>query len=312
MHLLMKTLQINVLTLLLFFSNSWCISPSEFQKAVLRGETEFIASCLQEKRGRYVHLHDKDHNTPLHLAACAKKGGSKADIITLLLKHGADVNATNRYYSTPLYIAVATNNIEGAKVLLKEKKILVNLVSSSNFSPLMAAVAIRSEDMISLLLSHPEIDPNIENPDGMTSLHLAAKWGYENETALLLSDPRTYPEPKQLQGDFIGATPLHYACMQAHPQIVKLLLKQKTTSVNTTIKEGLYEGFTPIHYVVMNPNTPKVFECLKLLVHAGAQTQIAAKNGKLPSNMTNVRVILEFLANPNTNYELKQKKYPTP
>lgn len=308
MHFFMKVIKNLFLILLFFCSKIWSFSPIEFQRAALNGDTNLIEVMLKEKGLEYVKLRDKDCNTPLHLAACGKKSRQKEDIISLLLKYGADVNATNKYHSTPLYIAVATNHLEGVKTLLKEPRIMVNLISSSNFSPLMAATALHSSEIISLLLHHPEIDPNIENSDGMTVLHLAAKWGYKNELNLLLDHPRTDPQPKQKQGDFIGATPLHYASMQAHSEIIKLLIEKKVTDVNAKIEEGLYAGFTPIHYVVMNPNTLEVFDCLKLLIRAGAQTQMKAKNGKLPSDMTNVRVILQFLANPNLNYEIKKKK----
>jgi len=304
----MKILKINVTAfLLILFSTCWSVSPIEFQRAVLNGETHIVKEGLKEKGYEYIQLLDKDHNTPLHLAACAKKGGPKADIIALLLKYGADSHATNRYFSTPLYIAVSTNNLEGANLLLKEGGDDINLVSASNMTPLIAAITNRSAEMIQLLLSHPQTDPNQENTDGLTPLHLTAKWGYAKEAALVLNDPRTHPSPLQSQGDFAGATPLHYAAMQAHPEMIKLLLKQKITNVNMTIGVGLYEGFTPIHCAVMNPNTPQVFECLKLLVNAGGRVNLKTKNGKLPSDLTSVRVILQFLADPDPSYELKKK-----
>ncbi|WP_420420888.1 ankyrin repeat domain-containing protein [Simkania sp.] len=291
---------------LLLCTLSWSVSPTEFQRAALNGDTEVVQQGLKEKKLEYIRYLDKDHNTPLHLAACAKKGGDKADIISLLLKSGANANATNRYFSTPLMIAVSTNNVEGVRVLLKERGIQVNGVNSSNLTPLMAAIRIRSSEIIKLILSHPDLNPNQENPDGLTALHLAATWGCAEEAELLLKDPRTNPHPKQPHGDFIGAIPLHYAAMQARTEVVKLLLEQKGTNVHATIGEGLYQGFTPVHCAVMNPNVPAVFECLKLLFKHGAKVTIKSKSGKLPSDLTNVRVIQEFLADPNPDYELKQ------
>ncbi|MCB1075339.1 MAG: ankyrin repeat domain-containing protein [Simkania sp.] len=303
----MKFLKVNATAFFLMLcALSWGVAPSEFQRAALNGDTEVIRQGLKEKGLEYIRYLDKDHNTPLHLAACAKKGGDKADILSLLLKSGADVNATNRYFSTPLLIAVSTNNIEGTRVLLKAPGIQVNGVNSSNLTPLMSAIRIRSIELIKLLLSHPYLEPNQENPDGLTALHLASMWGFTEEVELLLKDPRINPHPKQPQGDFIGALPLHYAAMQAHPEVVKLLLQQKGANVHATISDGLYQGFTPVHCAVMNPNVPEVFECLKLLIKHGAKVTIKSKNGKLPSDLTNVRVIQEFLADPNPNYKLKQ------
>jgi ankyrin repeat protein len=304
-----KGKQVLYLTIFLSFFCSLCsgVSPVEFQKAAINGDRETLLRGLEEKGTQYCHLLDKELNTPLHLAACAKKGGSKTELIALLLKYGADPNATNRHLSTPLYIAVATQNLEGAKLLLNHPNIKPNELTSANMTPLIAALATRSEEMLKLLLSHPLINPNQEDTDGMTPLHLAAKWGLESEAELLLSHPKTDPSPRQIEGDFMGATPLHHAAMQAHTGMIKLLLNLEETQVNAKISKGLYAGYTPLHYAVMNPNTLQVFESLKLLIGAGADLHLKTEGGKLPIDLTDVQVIQEFLKDPNLSYQLKKK-----
>lgn len=297
-----------ICALLLFSPPSWSlVSKIAFQRAALNGEIAIVEKGLSEKGFEYVNLRDKNKNTPLHLASCALKGGDKVQIIALLLKYGANVNATNRYDSTPLHIAVSTNNLEGTKLLLQHPLIQINQHSNSCFTPLVYALKNRSEDLLSLLLSHTKLDPNVGSFDGMTPLHYAAKWGYLKGAKLLLNDPRTRPCQRQVEGDFVGATPLHYAAMQAHPNLVELFLNLKNSTLNLPIEKGLYQGFTPVHFAVMNPNTFHVFKTLKLLLRAGAHFNKKTANGKLPSDLTSVRVILEFLKDPNLNYELKKR-----
>jgi ankyrin repeat protein len=57
----------------------------------------------------------KDGNTPLHLAALFD---DRTDIATLLLDHGANVNAQNNMRATPLAFALETKNEKMAKLLL--------------------------------------------------------------------------------------------------------------------------------------------------------------------------------------------------
>jgi len=293
---------------LLVTSLCYGITKTEFQRAVLNGNIEDVKEGLKENSHTYVKLRDKSQNTPLHLAASAKKGGDKAEIISLLLRYGAEVNAINEHYSSPLHLAVATCNLKGVERLLKDPSILVNTRSSANMTPLHYAVAMRSCEMIRLLLSHPEMNPNEGDSDTLTPLHFAAKWGYLEEVKELLADTRTDPDPCQLYGDFIGATPLHYAAMQAHPEVVKLFLSHKGVEMNARIEGGLYGGFTPVHFAVMNPHTPSVFETLKALSQAGAQFNLKSHQGKRAKDLTTVRVILEFLKDPNPSYQLKKAK----
>lgn len=294
---------------LFFYSASWAsVSKVEFQKAALHGNLEVIQEGLKEKGVEYVRLRDKQNNTPLHLACYALKGGEKAEIISLLIRHGAEINATNNFYTFPLHVAASSNNLAGAKLLLGQRGVLVNERSSANATPLLMAVGKRHIDMVKLLLSHPEIDPNQGTSDGVSPLHFAARLGYVEEAKLLLKDLRVNPNLKQKQGDFAGATPLHYAAMQAQVDMVSLLLKQKGLEVNEEVFQGIYEGFTPLHFAVMNPSTLQVFETLKLLIKGGANPNQKTKTGKLPSDLTSVRVILQFLEDPNPSYEIKKKQ----
>jgi ankyrin repeat protein len=49
---------------------------------------------------------DSSNNTPLHYAA----GAGFIECIDLLIKHGADVNASNNWKTTPITIAMLLNH----------------------------------------------------------------------------------------------------------------------------------------------------------------------------------------------------------
>ena len=190
----MNRVKLSVISLLIA-AHSLCysVSPVEFQKATLNGDTEIVEQGLKEKSYEYVRLRDKSQNTPLHLACSTRKGGTKSSIIALLIKYGADVNAVNKHFSTPLQIAVASNNLEGAQILLKHPTINVNKRNVDDRSPLLSAIINRNTQMMNLLLSHPEINPNAQNIDGMAPLHFTAMWGFVEESEILINFPQTNP-----------------------------------------------------------------------------------------------------------------------
>lgn len=59
------------------------------------------------KNGANVNSIDSDKNTPLHLAA---QRSEPDDLVSLLIKSGADVNLKNKYGKTALDIAIGEGN----------------------------------------------------------------------------------------------------------------------------------------------------------------------------------------------------------
>ncbi len=73
-------------------------------------------------------------------------------------------------------------------------------------------------------------------------------------------------------------TPLLYAVKSGMKEIVGLLLKQKGIDIDKTNKRGK----TALHIAALNDNDDVYREIFKMLVLAGADTQIKDKKGKLP------------------------------
>jgi ankyrin repeat protein len=89
----------------------------EILKAAKSGNAEKI-KILLETDADLLHARDSDGSTPLH---CAVWKGHK-DVVALLLKSGADVNARNNndhWGTTPLHAAAHANQAAIAELLIE-------------------------------------------------------------------------------------------------------------------------------------------------------------------------------------------------
>ena len=105
----------------------------EIIKAAKSGNVERIKMLLKEDPD-LVHARDRDGSTPLH---CATWKGH-AEVVALLLKAGADVNAENNndhWGTTPLHAAAHANQAVIAELLV-EHGANVNAQDSSGKTPM--------------------------------------------------------------------------------------------------------------------------------------------------------------------------------
>ena len=298
-----------ILTCILFSSCVWASPSVEFLRACLNGDLAVVETMLENEGPTLLNQVDKEKNTPLHLACCAKKGGNKKELIAFLVRQGCAINAKNRHSSTPFLIALSTANEEGVKILLLQENLNPNLADHKSYTPLHYATLNQDIEAMKQILSHPKTNPNSGTADGATPLHFAAMHGLTEEVQLLLSDSRINPDARQTGSEYVGATPLHFAALQAQAEITSLLL-EKHVDVNAVITEGHFSGFTPTHLCVMNPDIEGVFKTVKLLFLAGANLKAKAHSGQIPQDLTNVGVIRQFLQSPNKDVQLKHKNSP--
>ncbi len=171
------------------YLNLKCLSPNaedSFGNTLLlvacqNGRTEVVSSLL--KIGANANKTASDETTPLYIAS--QNGFIK--IILELIKAGADINKTTEDGTTPLYIASQNGHTEVVQALLQN-----------------GAKANKSDD------------------DRITPLFIASQNGHTEVVQTLLQNGA-----KANMGDLEGATPLYMASKNGHIEVVRELLKYK-------------------------------------------------------------------------------------
>ena len=133
-----------------------------------------IAQLLLQ-RGVDVYPQDKDHSTPLHLAAFS----GMLDVARMLLDHGASVNAEDKQGTTPLHqVAQGQYDSEergvGVARLLVERGVDVH-AQDKDYDTALHLVAFSGRlEVAKLLIDHGAIT-TAENKHGESPLHLVSR-----------------------------------------------------------------------------------------------------------------------------------------
>ncbi|CAD8196387.1 unnamed protein product [Paramecium octaurelia] len=147
------------------------------------GDAQSIETLLIPTIEYYLDVDTKglDDWTALHFAS----NEGNLDIVNILLKHGATVDALTKFSRTPFFLTVMQNFIECANVLLQHNA-NINIQDKDGNTPLHIASQMGSTDMIAFLLEK-KADPNIRNSFNQNciqiccdanSLQIYIKYGY--------------------------------------------------------------------------------------------------------------------------------------
>eukprot|EP01103_Thecamoeba_quadrilineata_P000121 TRINITY_DN10097_c0_g1_i1.p1 TRINITY_DN10097_c0_g1~~TRINITY_DN10097_c0_g1_i1.p1 ORF type:complete len:545 (+),score=82.98 TRINITY_DN10097_c0_g1_i1:114-1748(+) len=173
--------------------------------AARHGRRQFLELLLSRK-SIDPSSQDENGDTPLHEASRS----DKPDAISVLVNHGANVNAANKASETPLHLACRHQSHEGIKELLAHSA-STKCFTSKGYTPLheLADVSycIVPGDVVTRLVNSGA-DVNVESIQKLTPLHVAARKGHSTLLSALIEsgadvwrvDPRTLN------------TALHYAC----------------------------------------------------------------------------------------------------
>jgi ankyrin repeat protein len=153
---------------------------TSMQIAAIAGHADILSLLLEHG----ADVDDGKAWIPLHRASW--KGNLEAG--QCLLDHGADINARNRLGQTPLFLAVYYGHVEFARMLLVNKggASINDLDDNFRWTPLHVAVDKRNIQAVRLLLEHGA-DVNVRNRSGETPSQLGLKYG-RHEIVELLSE----------------------------------------------------------------------------------------------------------------------------
>lgn len=184
------------------------------------------------------------------------------EVLVALVRHGADINATDAWDQTALTVATMYNVVEGVTLLLEcgaDPNYCVNELKR----PVYVAVDQADAGMLVILLDHGATIPS-------TLLHFCAKRDRVNMIDVLLErgvqvDTRDDNE----------LTPLMMACRAHNIACVKLLLK---CGADTCVVDK--DGNSPLQHAVddsaipAEPEEPFYHDIVKLLLQCGAHRTV--------------------------------------
>uniref|UniRef100_A0A182JIR6 ANK_REP_REGION domain-containing protein n=1 Tax=Anopheles atroparvus TaxID=41427 RepID=A0A182JIR6_ANOAO len=232
--------------------------------------------------------------TPLHVAA--RRG--YADVVELLLRHGANVQERDTNGNSALHFAIECRNVRIVRALLRHGA-PVGVRNSLGKSPLEMALESAPGRLTRILLNSGQSVENVILPEQLENrplveklLRLTNRFEYSLSPGDNFGDSFTplhrAPDERAVQ-QFLklydidvpsprySTTPLHLACLCNELRRVKILLKH---GANPTLANS--EGLTPLQLAVGNRNTPLV---RTLLEH------IARRNGEATENLDAVLAI---------------------
>jgi ankyrin repeat protein len=201
--------------------------------------------------------------TAAHADALLADAAEKADStrITVLLKHGVDINAAQVDGMTALHWAVYHDDVRTTKRLLNAGA-SGKAANRYGVMPLSLACTNGNAEIVELLLK-AGADPNTTLRGGETALMTAARTGKPGPVKALLARGANVNAR-----DRKGQTALMWAAADGHAEVVSLLLKARAD-----FRTPLPSGFTPLLFAAREGR----IDVVRVLLKAGADVNEAMK-----------------------------------
>ncbi|XP_067943351.1 putative ankyrin repeat protein RF_0381 [Watersipora subatra] len=240
---------------------------SSLHLAVQNGQQEMVSYLLRS--GADVNDLDDDNHTPLYWAVVQ----SNPDMLSELIRAGADLIVEDSFKAIPLHYAVQiceNSKEESVKTveLLLECSESINHPDSGGRTPIIWACSVGSHTATRMLIK-AGADVTLTDSDGLTGLHCAASHGHSEVIDVLVSKSNCEVDC----ADQLGCTPLFYAASHGQPSALQKLL---TYGANPNHRDA--RGRTASHCAAAQGRT----DLLQLLEERGADLWIKSNRNEYP------------------------------
>uniref|UniRef100_A0A0G4HPD8 Protein kinase domain-containing protein n=1 Tax=Chromera velia CCMP2878 TaxID=1169474 RepID=A0A0G4HPD8_9ALVE len=236
--------------------------------AAKRNEPSSEIIKMLVKAGALVEAKARNGNTALHLATWM----GHPRTVEALLEAGADVRAIGKGGGTALHVAALQGHPLTVEALLEAGADL-NVIDDAGWSVLHSAVGrhplLPSPEIVKMLVD-AGADVTAVEENGFTSLHTASENEQPSpEVVRLLVEAGTDVNAKNKK----GSTALHVAARQGHPSTVESLLE-----AGADAKALTDAGWSVLHHAAKRD--PPSLDIVKMLVEAGADVKAKTQKGK--------------------------------
>ena len=248
-----------------------CASSAKIQLAA--DYTEIVSSLLNASTD--VNAKNDNDETPLHVAYEKEQ----IEVVKILLNAGANVNAENYDDGTPLHLAAEKGQVEVVKALLDTgADVNAEQNSFSDNTPLHIAAEKGQVKVVEALLD-ASADIHAQDRRDRTPLHSASYYSRTEVVKALLAAGANVHARNEYDRTLLQVGVLLGLC-PATPKLWRLFLHPAQMS-NAKNKYGE----TPLHDAAEEGQV----EVVKVLIAAGADTEVMNKYGETPLDLARKR-----------------------